>query len=53
MEKKHYISNSLSVEIVGFFKVNRNNLVHVNQYIIGYTIFNKIKKIINKKRYNI
>ena len=46
IDGKHYISNSLSVEIIAMSNNNGNYLVPVNQYIMGYNLFNNIKYII-------
>jgi len=46
IDGEHYISNSLSVEIIAMSKNNGNYLVPVNQYIMGYQIINNIKYLI-------
>ena len=46
IDGKHYISNSLSVEIIAMSNNNGNYLIPVNQYIMGYNLFNNIKYII-------
>ena len=46
IDGKHYISNSFSVEIIAMSNNNGNYLVPVNQYIMGYNLFNNIKYII-------
>jgi hypothetical protein len=46
VDGNHYISNSLSIEIITMPKVNGNYLLPVNQSNMAYTAFNNIKYII-------
>jgi hypothetical protein len=47
----HFISNSLSIEIIAMSRNNDNYLVPVNQYIMGYNASNNINYLI--KNYSI
>ena len=46
IDGEHFISNSLSIEIIAMSKNNENYLVPVNQYIMGYKFFNNITYLI-------
>ena len=42
IDGKHYISNSISIEIIAMSNNNGKYLVPANQYIMGYNLFNNI-----------
>ena len=46
IDGEHFISNSLSIEIIAMSKNNDNYLVPVNQYIMGYNASNNINYLI-------
>ena len=46
IDGEHFISNSLSIEIIAMSKNNENYLVPVNQYIMGYKLFNNVTYLI-------
>jgi len=46
IDGEHYTSNNLSIEIIAMSKDNGYYLVPVNQYIMGYSVFNNTKYLI-------
>ena len=46
IDGEHYVSNSLSIEIIAMSNNNGNYLIPVNQYIMGYNLFSNITYLI-------